>query len=496
MEALSGSQSGTEVVAPPAGKAADISLLDIVSALSFALDLTEDSLPGHSVRTCQLGMRIGEAVGLGAAELSGLYYALVLKDVGCSSNAARLEEIRFNDRGKAGARAGLKEHLGSYLGSVRRVCRGMPFGRVEQNLQTGLEISQGPEKRESLIGVRAERGARIASKVGLPKVVAESIRHLDERWDGSGHPDGLRGDRIPMLSRILSVAQSLDVFHTEQGAAAAMTILKERSGRWFDPRIVKAAQALSGEQRLWGMPGGWAADQVRARYCGGNEARNLDEAELDIDSICEAFADVVDARSSFTFTHSMGVTRAASMIAEQLGLAPERQRLVYRAALLHDIGKLRVPNAILDKPGKLDAAEWAVIREHPALTQRILEGITAFAEIAQTASQHHERLDGSGYPHGLTAKNISIESRVIAVADVYSALSEERPYRGTLPKDEIVAIMSKDVPEKLDRDCFEALLASLKRKGGTVRMADGRVLASKRPGSASSGTGMPIRQAS
>jgi putative nucleotidyltransferase with HDIG domain len=181
----------------------------------------------------------------------------------------------------------------------------------------------------------------------------------------------------------------------------------------------------------------------------------------DIDLLCEAFADVVDAKSSFTFRHSLGVTDAANLIAGKLGLKPERAKLVQRAALLHDLGKLRVPNSILDKPGRLDEDEWRVVREHPRLTREILSRIRSFDELAAIAGAHHERLDGSGYPDGLNAASLPLEARIIAVADVYGALAEDRPYRQKMSVDEVIAIMAREVPGKLDADCFEALASSL-----------------------------------
>jgi HD-GYP domain-containing protein (c-di-GMP phosphodiesterase class II) len=135
--------------------------------------------------------------------------------------------------------------------------------------------------------------------------------------------------------------------------------------------------------------------------------------------------------------------------------------LIHRAALLHDLGKLRVPNSILDKPSKLTNEEFGVVKEHPALTQQILERIPSFRLMAQIAGAHHEKLDGTGYPHHLSAKELSLESRIIAVADVYAALSEERPYRESLDLGQVSAIMRKDIPTKLDPECFEALLVGL-----------------------------------
>jgi len=144
-------------------------------------------------------------------------------------------------------------------------------------------------------------------------------------------------------------------------------------------------------------------------------------------------------------------------IATGMGLSQERIRLVNRAALLHDIGKLRVPNSILDKPGKLDGAEWQVVQEHPRLTREILSRIGPFRELAIIAGAHHERLDGAGYPDRLTAPQLPVEARIIAAADVYGALTEDRPYRAGMSHEQALEIMFRDIPYKLDPDCCEAL---------------------------------------
>jgi putative nucleotidyltransferase with HDIG domain len=167
----------------------------------------------------------------------------------------------------------------------------------------------------------------------------------------------------------------------------------------------------------------------------------------------------VDTKSNFTFRHSMGVADAAFGIAQRVGLKAERAQLTRRAALLHDIGKLSVSNSILDKKSQLSEAEWEAIKLHPGLTRSILERIGPFREIAVIAGEHHEKLDGSGYPNRLMAPELSIEARIVAVADVYSALLEDRPYRPGLEVDQIVSIMKKLVPYKLDQDCFDALVA-------------------------------------
>lgn len=452
----------------PAGDAA-LWFSEIISALSLALDLTEGAVPGHAMRSCLMGMRIAAELRLDAALLRDLYYALLLKDVGCSSNAARMCQIVGGDERAVKAAVKLEDWTkpnkpklstlkmlwGNVLPDAGVAAR---FVRI---VQIGLTQHQN---NEELITLRCDRGASIVRKLGLGDPVAEAVRHLDEHWDGSGYPERLLGSTIPIFSRIMQVAQHLDVFSTERSPQDAIDVLRERSGTWFDPDIVNAASFLHREGFLWrGCQRDADSDQTRRAVLDLEPGNGLELAGDDIDRICEAFADVVDAKSPFTYRHSVGVTRVAVGIAQTLGLREERIHLIRRAALLHDIGKLKVSNAILDKPGKPTEEEWLAIREHPAITRRILERVSAFQEIAVLAGQHHEKLDGSGYPDGLTAENLSREARIIAVADVYAALSEDRPYREGLPLETITAIMSRDIPAKLDSDCYEALLDHLHR---------------------------------
>lgn len=445
-----------------------ISLADILSALSFALDLTEDAVPGHALRSCLLGMRLAGALGLPDVRREALYYALLLKDVGCSSNSARLCQI-IGGGDERRVKAGVKLEDWTRPGRPKRSTLRLlwtsvapdagPIQRAANILRIGLTQHRN---NEEMITMRCDRGAGIVRKLGLGDTAAEAVRGLDEHWDGSGYPERRTGAMIPVESRILAVAQHLDVFASEKGSESAMAVLRERSGRWFDPELVKVAEHLNRMGSLWhsANPGTMESETRRA-------VLDLAPGQMgsltisDIDLICEAFADVVDAKSSFTFQHSIGVTNAADRIAAALGFDSERRHFVHRAALLHDIGKLRVPNSILDKPGKLDAEEWRIVKEHPHLTREILARIGPFGYLANIAGAHHEKLDGSGYPDGKTAAELPLEARLIAVADIYGALTEDRPYRAGMPPERALAIISEDAPHKLDADCVNALRNSL-----------------------------------
>jgi putative nucleotidyltransferase with HDIG domain len=304
---------------------------------------------------------------------------------------------------------------------------------------------------EEMIQLRCDRGAGIVRKIGMSEQSALAVRSLDEHWDGSGYPDRSTGQAISPLARVMAVAQHLDVFALERSPAMAMQVLRERSGRWFDPQVVKAAESLHRKGSLWMqcLPGS-AQSPTQAERSARFAVLDLAPAQAartsasHIDLICEAFAEVVDAKSHFTFRHSVGVTDVASALGRAMGLKPDRRQLLHRAALLHDLGKLRVPNSILDKPAKLSTSEWSIMREHPALTCTILRRVKQFSELAYVAGAHHEKLDGSGYPDKLAAEDLSLEARILAVADMYGALVEDRPYRPGFSPEQAIDIIQRE----------------------------------------------------
>jgi len=444
-----------------------IYLPEIISALSFALDLTEGAVRGHAVRSCLLGMRIAREAQISNSAMSDLYYALLLKDIGCSSNAARMCQIVGGD--DRVMKAGVKLIDWSHpnpptLSTLKLLWKNvLPESSAAKRIARIVKMGRTQHKNnEAMITLRCDRGANIMRKLEFSPRAAEAVRCLDEHWDGSGYPDRLVEDEIPFLSRILAIAQHLDVFSTGESPQAAIDVLRARSGRWFDPELVEAAISLHRQGTLWTtcLPDAKSDDTRHAAMDLAPDTNHYLQRER-IDQICEAFADVVDAKSPYTFRHSLGVADAAVRIAQWIGLPSERIDFVRRAALLHDIGKLSISNSILDKPGKLDESEWQAMRDHPVQSRSILERVGAFRELARVAGEHHEKLDGTGYPNHLTGEGLSLESRIIAVADVYGALSEDRPYRSGLSLEKIAAIMQKDVPGKLDPVCFDALMAGL-----------------------------------
>jgi HD-GYP domain-containing protein (c-di-GMP phosphodiesterase class II) len=439
-------------------------LSDVLGALSHALDLTEGQPVGHCIRCCWIGMQIGREFGLDEAAIGELYYVLLLKDLGCSSNAARIcqlyltDDRRFkNDFKTVGA--GLPQVLGFVLKHT-----GAEVGLAERLRAVLHVMKNGGEISRELIETRCTRGADIARQLRFSEAVAAGIQGLDEHWNGGGKPIGLKGEAIPVYSRIALLSQVVEVFHAASGASAAKAEVKERTGGWFDPAVAAAFARVAAMPDFWTTLAG--ADVARQALALAPAQQEVVADEDYLDEIAAAFAKVVDAKSPYTSGHSDRVALFADLIAEELALDAGQRRRLKRAALLHDIGKLGVSNAILDKPGKLDEAEWALMREHATMSEAILSRVPAFQELARVGGAHHERLDGKGYPRGLGGDALCLATRIVTAADVFDALTADRPYRAAMPVEKALGIMEQDVGKAFDADCFAALKRALARLEG------------------------------
>jgi len=430
-------------------------LSELIGALSYALDITEGQPAGHCVRCCWIGMHIGRSAGLSEQQLWELYYALLLKDLGCSSNAARICELYLTDdlTFKREFKT-VGDSLPQVLGFVLKHT-GLKAGLAERFRSVMTILRDGPEIAQGLIATRCQRGADIARLLRFPEGVAQGVYSLDEHFNGKGKPAQLSGESIPVIARIALLAQVIDVFHTAGGRMAALSEARARAGAWFDPRLVKAFEECARDDAFWRTLAAQEVDRaVLALEPAGHEVA-LDEDYLD--DIAAAFGQVVDAKSPFTSGHSTRVALYTDMIGEALGLSAQRRRWLKRGALLHDVGKLGVSNSVLDKAGALDRAEWDAVRQHAEFTETILGRIAAFSELAAIAGAHHERLDGGGYPRGLAAEEICLETRIITTADIFDAITAERPYRGAIPIPKALDMMEKTVGTALDPACFDAL---------------------------------------
>jgi putative nucleotidyltransferase with HDIG domain len=438
----------------------DVRLSEVLGGLSYALDLTEGQRPGHAARSCLIGMRIAEAVGLDPRERSSLFYALLMKDLGCSSNAARFaalfgapdHEIKYDIKYVDWAQA---------FQALRFMATHVAPGRfaLERLWRLLALLSRGPDGPRELVRTRCEQGADIASMLGLGPKAAAAIRALDEHWDGGGQPYGTRGQNIPILGRILGLAQTVEVFWSSYGAESAFDMAAARRGTWFDPELVDALFSVHGDTSFWReLATDDLVSALRAHEPADQVAVATDER---LDLVAEAFARVIDAKSPWTYQHSNGVAELAGAMGRRFGMQAEELRQLRRAALLHDIGKLGVSSLILDKPGKLTDEEMAAMRRHPAHTHAILERVSCFRPLAESAAAHHERLDGRGYHRGHGADLLDRHARILAAADICDALRASRPYRDGLPSERILDIMGRDAGTGIDRECYLAVQAIL-----------------------------------
>ena len=440
--------------APTPAAPALLSLGEVLTALSRALDLTEGQPAGHSVRSCAIALRLAAAAGLSERARGDLYYAMLLKDAGCSSNAARMAALfGADDRWVKPRMKAVDWHqrLRLALTTARTVGRGQSW-RDRARLFAG--IARTPDMTRELMLVRCDRGAAIARALGFGEPVAQAIRSLDEHWCGLGYPDGLRGEEIPLLSRLANLAQAVEVVHAQHGLDAAVRVARRRRGRWFDPRLVDLFVREARDRDWWAWLASEGSDATLAEPS-ADAVRPVNEAELD--AVAHAFADIIDAKSPYTSRHSRNVASYACGIVAVQGADAAEQRRTYRAGLLHDIGKLGVSNRVLDKPGRLTDEERAEVELHPRYTWEILSRVRAFDPFAWEAAAHHEKLDGSGYPWRLTADALSPMARVLAVADIYEALTADRPYRAGMDPSAAFGIIARDRGPKLADEAVAAL---------------------------------------
>jgi HD-GYP domain-containing protein (c-di-GMP phosphodiesterase class II) len=414
-------------------------------------------------------MRLGSILDLPIQERRDLYYGLLLKDVGCSSNAARLYELFGGDDRAAKHDLKRVDWADSFKAMRYAVAHTAPGASWFERARRMVALANlGPKAAEQLTETRCERGVSIVTQLGFSAGVAAAVASLDEHWDGRGLPRGSRGNEIPILSRIMGLAQTVEVFAAIDGPRASLDLARRRSGTWFDPTLVAACESIEREITEWCGLDDWGLQDAVQAIEPGDAALLAGPGTLD--RIARGFAAVVDAKSPFTAHHSDRVAELSLAVAETMGHGVAEMAELRRAAWLHDLGKLSVSNAILDKPAPLSGQEWEIMRLHPYYTQRILDRISGFETLAFIASSHHERLDGRGYYRGLRGAQVPPGARILAVADVYEALTSDRPYRPALSEETALRIMEKDRGIGFGGDCLEALTRILGQGHARVDM--------------------------
>ncbi len=435
------------------GAADGVRLAELVAALSLATDLGLGQPQQHIIRQTLIAMRVAELEGLSDDERAAIFYVSLLAWVGCVADAHEMGKW-FGDDMAVRADSYLVDLTG--LPMMRFMIGHVASGSsaIRRFTMIGRFLAGGAKEVALAMASHCEASGDLSLRLGLGPAVRDPLQQAFERWDGKGSPAKLAGGEITRIMRIVHVANDVEALHRIGGVNAAVKMLRSRRGTEFDPELVDRFCAHAGELLTFTDElDGWDT------LIGGHDALGRELSGEELDQAFEAFADYADVKSPFTLGHSRGVALLAAAAAATIGLPGDDVVLVRRAALVHDVGAIGVPAGILDKAGRLTETERERIRTHPYLTARTFSKPPALAAIGRLAAMHHERMDGSGYPSGVTADSLPMTARVIAAADVYHALLEPRPQRAAWSREAAGQVLAAEVTDgRLDGDAVRAVL--------------------------------------
>jgi HD-GYP domain-containing protein (c-di-GMP phosphodiesterase class II) len=283
-------------------------------------------------------------------------------------------------------------------------------------------------------------GANFAKEIGLGDTVCSAFAQSYEQWDGQGQPHQLRGDLISLPARIVALAGPVETFARLHGVKAAVEMVRKQRARMFDPGVADAFRS-NASAVLEALDEASEWDAILAAEPG----IPLRVTGADLDRVLESMADLIDMKTPYLAGHSRGVANLAAAAAELAGMKPAEVQLLRRAGWVHDLGRLGIGNSVWDKTRALTAAETERVRMHPYLTERMLAQVVGLAPVRQVAARHHERLDGSGYPHALLGAMLTPWDRILAAADVYHAVTEPRPHRRAQSRGEAAECLRNQV---------------------------------------------------
>jgi len=453
-----------------------VRLAELVAALSLGIDLGFGQPMEHVLRQCMIALRLAECVGLDEDERSVVYYTALLINVGCHSDAHEQAKWFGDD---IALKSGKYDHeLGSLSGALATL-RLLGSGNPPlHRFRVGVEFAvSGHRDLNGMIAQHSSLARRLAEELRLSVGVQEAVGAAYEQWDGKGWPGNLKGDAIPIASRLGMIGEFVEVAHRIGGTGAAIDLAKRRAGSQFDPTLA-AALCANAETILGGLDAGHTWDGV----IGTEPSLGVRLSDAEFDAALMAVADFVDLKSPYMLGHARAVAALAVEAGAKLGLEDAKLATLRRAGLVHGLGRLGVSNAIWDKRGPLGAGEWERVRMHPYLTERMLHQSVALAPLGAIAVQHRERLDGSGYPRGLSGVVITVPARILGAVDAYQSMCEPRPYRDALMPEVTAKELRAEVKAgRMDGDVIEAVLGAaghrvVRRREGpaglTVREVD------------------------
>ena len=437
------------------GEGARVRLAELVAALSLGVDLGFGQPMEHVLRQCLIALRLAERVGLGDGERVIVYYTALLVNVGCHSDAHEqakwfgddiaLKSIKYEHEMRSLAYAGA---------TMRLVGSGNP---PLHRFRVGLEFAlAGRRELDGMIDRHAALARSLAEQLGLPDTVQQAVGASYEQWDGRGWPGKLKGDAVPIASRLAQLAEFTEAAHRIGGVEAATVLARKRAGGQFDPAL-SALLCADPEAILGGLESARTWEAVIA----AEPALGVRLSREQFDAALVAVADFVDLKSPYTLGHARAAADLAAAAGAQLQLAAGDLTTLRQAGLVHGLGRLGVSNSIWDKRGPLGAGEWERVRMQPYLTGRMLHQSPSLAPLGAIAVQYRERLDGSGYPRGLPGAAITQPARIVGAADAYQSMIEPRPYRPALLAEDAATELRAEVKAgRLDRDAAEAVLAA------------------------------------
>jgi HD-GYP domain-containing protein (c-di-GMP phosphodiesterase class II) len=430
-----------------------VTLAELVATLSLVADLGMGRPMERVLRQTVVAMRLGAAGGLDQGACTSAYYTSLLAWVGCAVDTTDLAAVfgdeiglyadtRDEDLDRVTMAVFVGRHLGRGQSGFRRV------GLMGKFLATAGRSVQ--HLMESHCRVTSE----LADRLGLGQSVCEPLLQTFERWDGKGVPGSVGAGGLAPAIRLVHLADVIEAFHHTGGAEAALHVARERRGTQFDPELVDCFCAGHTEI-LEGLGGISAWEEVIAL----DPALGAGLSDDHLERALTAFADFSDLKSPLRIGHSRGVAELAAQAGAKLGLPDADLVMLRRAALIKDIGMIGIPSSVWDEPGEWSLGQRERARTHPYLTERMLARVPQLAEVGRSASLHHERLDGSGYPHGLRGDAVSLPVRILGAADVYQALRQPRPHRPALGAAEAERVMREEVHAgRLDGECVNAVL--------------------------------------
>jgi HD-GYP domain-containing protein (c-di-GMP phosphodiesterase class II) len=430
-------------------------LAELVAALSLGVDLGFGQPMEHMLRQCLIALRLAERVGLDEQRRADVYYTALLVGVGCHSDAHEQAKWFGDDIALKADKYDYEPHsLREAAAGMRRLGSGHAGSH---RFRVALEFAlSGHKEVAGMITQHAAMTRLLGEQLGLPGDVLDALGAAYEAWDGRGWPGKLKGAEIPLAARVAQLAEFVEVAYRAGGVEAAKRVARDRAGKQFDPGLAELICA-EGELILQGLDNAETWDAVIDAEPTLAVVLSWDR----FDAALVAIADFVDLKSPYTLGHSRAVADLAAAAGTRLGLSETEVRTLRRAGVVHDFGRLGVSNAIWDKRGPLGAGEWERVRLHPYLTERMLQQSAALAPLGAIAVQHRERIDGSGYPRGLSGHAISRSARILGAADAYQAMREPRPHRRERSRDEAATELRADLTAgRLDGDAAEAVLGA------------------------------------